>query len=116
MGAEGEIRGHIPLAGRAGRFRGRRRVMIFVETVAAMGAEGEIWGHFTLAVRAGGFRRRRRGRLRGRLERVLILSGYLRAGLAQLGHELSQGLGILRQFLRPKEDKGQYGEDDEFLE
>ena len=38
---------------------GRRRVMIFLEAVAAFGAEGEIQGYGMLAVGAGGFRGRR---------------------------------------------------------
>jgi hypothetical protein len=90
--------------------------MIFYETAAAFGAEDKIQGHLLLAVGTGGLEDRRRGRLRGILERVLILSGHLRSGLADFSDELSQGFGILGQFLRPKENKGQDGEDDEFLE
>ena len=109
--------GRLGLAHRLRRL-GRRRVMIFLEPLAAFGAEGETRGHGLLAVGAGGFRGRRQSRLRGIVKGVLILilAGHLRGGLAHLGHELSQHRGVLRQLFRAKEDKRQDGEDDQRLE
>lgn len=40
--------------------------------------------------------------------------GHFRAGQADLGHELTQFGGILRQFLRPEEDECQDRENKEF--
>jgi hypothetical protein len=116
FGTECGLKVHFLLAMWTGGLLSRRRVVVFIEPLAAFGTEGKILGHFLLALRTDGLRGRRELRLRRILERILILLGQLRAGLAHLGDELAQGGRVLRQFLRAKEDKGQNREDDEFLE
>ncbi len=49
------------------------------------------------------------------LQRLLHLLGYLRAGLAQVGHQSPQFFRIFREFLGTEENKGQEQQEHQLL-